>query len=373
VLRLRQIEKEDPENHIDRKKLDAFDPVGLAVSTDLKQDVNRGHDRDHFRHCEFEVHRSPEKVGEKNQHGRDEKRDLQTGADRDADAQVHLVFHRHEDGGRVLGRVTDNRHHDNADKDLGQTDGVPDVFDRAHQKLREHGDQAGGDEQDGNGLAARPLPAFFFDMFLSALEEIFVGPERETEHAEIGKEQNNGDGQGELLLDQRAPAARTAIRGEMKDRWDNETDRGQRERDDGSARCGAVEPLFFIFSATEKNGEPEHQQHITDDRSGNGGFHHIDQTFGKGDTGDDQLRGVSESGVEQSSHTFPDAGGERFGGAPNPARNRNDAESGANEERSRTDASGPEAQKNRKRNEDEKPVEGRFEFQKSGNFATCLR
>src|SRR5438876_11169373 len=33
---------------------------------------------------------------------------------------------------------------------------------------------------------------------------------------------------------------------------------------------------------------------------------------------------------------------------------------------------GPEAQKNRERNEDKKPVEGRFEFQKSGNFATCL-
>ena len=95
VLRLRQIEKKNPENHVDRKKLDAFDPVGLAVSADLKQDVNRGHDRDHFRHREFQVHWSPEKIGEKNQHGRDEKRDLKTGADRDADAKVHLVFHRH--------------------------------------------------------------------------------------------------------------------------------------------------------------------------------------------------------------------------------------------------------------------------------------
>ena len=84
------------------------------------------------------------------------------------------------------------------------------------------------------------------------------------------------------------------------------------------------------------------------------------------------LRGVSESGVEQSSQAFPDAGGERFSGAPDPARDRNDAESGANEKRRRTDAPGPEAQKDRDRNEDKKPVEGRFKFQKSWNFATCL-
>ena len=158
----------------------------------------------------------------------------------------------------------------------------------------------------------------------------------------------------------------------MKHRRDDKTDRGQRERDDRSARCGAVETLFFIFSAAEKNGEPEHQQHVTDDRSGNGGFHHIDQPFGESDARDDQLRGVSESGVEQSSQAFPDAGGQRFGSAPDPACDRNDAESGANEERSRTDASGPETQKDCDRNEDKKPVEGGFEFQRSGNFATCL-
>jgi hypothetical protein len=53
----------------------------VSPSPDLKQDVNRDHDRDHFRQGKFQVHRSPEKVGEKNQHGRDEKRDLQAGAE----------------------------------------------------------------------------------------------------------------------------------------------------------------------------------------------------------------------------------------------------------------------------------------------------
>jgi hypothetical protein len=39
-LRLRQIEKENPENQIDGKKLDAFDPIRLSVFADLKQDVD---------------------------------------------------------------------------------------------------------------------------------------------------------------------------------------------------------------------------------------------------------------------------------------------------------------------------------------------
>ena len=96
------------------------------------------------------------------------------------------------------------------------------------------------------------------------------------------------------------------------------------------------------------------------------------QTFGKSYAGDNQLRSVSESGIKQCPQTLSHASGERFGGASDPARDRNDAESGTNEERSGTDAPGPEAQKNRQRNEDKKPVERRFEFQKSENFATCL-
>lgn len=195
MLRLRQIEKENPENNIDREKLDPFDPIRLAVLADLKQNVDRGHDRQNFRHREFQVHRPPEKIREKNQHGRDEKRDLQTGADRYANAQVHLVFHGHDDGGRVLGRVTHDRHHDHTDKHLSQPDRVPDVFDRADEKLREHRDESGSDEQNRNGFAPRPLPAFVF-MFFSALEEMLVRPERETEHTEIGNEQDNGNGQG---------------------------------------------------------------------------------------------------------------------------------------------------------------------------------
>ena len=54
-----------------------------------------------------------------------------------------------------------------------------------------------------------------------ALEEIFMSPERETEHAEVGKEQDDGDAQRELLLSQRAPTSGAGISGEVKERRDD--------------------------------------------------------------------------------------------------------------------------------------------------------
>ncbi len=126
------------------------------------------------------------------QDGRNEKRDLQAGADRDTDGQIHLVFHRHEDGGRVLGRVAHNRHHNHTDKHLGEADGIPNAFDRPDEKLRKQGDKGGSDEQDDNSLTARPSPLCFF-VFLNASEEILVGPEREPQHAEVGQEHHHGD------------------------------------------------------------------------------------------------------------------------------------------------------------------------------------
>src|SRR4051812_18442500 len=72
VLRLRQKEKEDPQNQVDREKLDAFDPVRLTVFAYLKQDVNRSDNRQNFRHREFQIHRPPKNIGQKNHHRRDE-------------------------------------------------------------------------------------------------------------------------------------------------------------------------------------------------------------------------------------------------------------------------------------------------------------
>ena len=89
---------------------------------------------------------------------------------------------------------------------------------------------------------------------------------------------------------------------------------------------------------------------------------------GKGDTGDDQLRGVSESGVEQSSQAFPDAAAATRWHADQPAI-------GMIPRAEQTKSAGgliPAARrrKHRERNEDKEPVEDGLSFE-SRNFATC--
>ena len=117
-MRCRQIEKQNRQNEIEREKLHSFDPVRFAVTADLKENVNGHDDGDDFRHCKFQIHRATKGVGEENQNRSDEQSDLQTRADGDPDAEIHFVFQRDSDGGRVFGRVADDRDHDDADKDF---------------------------------------------------------------------------------------------------------------------------------------------------------------------------------------------------------------------------------------------------------------
>ena len=70
---------------------------------------------------------------------------------------------------------------------------MPDIFDRADEKLREHGHASGSDKQNDNGLTGRPLRAAFHDILVTALEKVFMSPESETEDAEVGKKQDDGD------------------------------------------------------------------------------------------------------------------------------------------------------------------------------------
>ena len=146
---------------------------------------------------------------------------------------------------------------------------------------------------------------------------------------------------------QRAPAAEGAeSAAQMKDCWNDETNRGQRERDARSCVAAVRLKRCSLYLVPPNRMErPSTSSTLPMIDPVREAFTTLVETFGKSDAGDDQLRGVSESGIEQCPQTLSHAGGERFGGASDPARDRNDAESGTNEERSGTDAPGPEAQK----------------------------
>ena len=105
----RQIKKQNAEDNVNGEKLDAFDPVGFAVAGDLKQDVNRSDYGEDFRPRKLEVHRLTKQVRDEYQQRRDKECDLQARSNRDPNAQIHFVFQRHENGGRVLCGVADNR------------------------------------------------------------------------------------------------------------------------------------------------------------------------------------------------------------------------------------------------------------------------
>ena len=121
----RQIKKQNAENDVNGEKLNAFDPVGFAVAADLKQDVNRSDHRKDFWPRKLEVHRPTKQIGNEYKHRRDKECDLQARSNRNPNAQIHFVFQRHENGGRVLGGVADNRDNDDADERLGDETTLP--------------------------------------------------------------------------------------------------------------------------------------------------------------------------------------------------------------------------------------------------------
>jgi len=88
-------------DHVNGEKLDAFDPVGFAVAADLKQDVNRSD----YGETSGRETRSPSAYQTNRRRiassGGDKRRSA-ARSNRDPNAQIHFVFQRHENGGRVL-------------------------------------------------------------------------------------------------------------------------------------------------------------------------------------------------------------------------------------------------------------------------------
>ena len=67
------------------------------------------------------------------------------------------------------------------------------ALDRPDEKFREHRHDRGRDDQDGDGLSARPMFALFFQFTLGADEKMLMRLEREGEHADVGEKEHDGD------------------------------------------------------------------------------------------------------------------------------------------------------------------------------------
>ena len=78
-----------------------------------------------------------------------------------------------------------------------------------------------------------------------------------------------------------------------------ERDRGQEEQARLQSRADAIEFLCVKLQPTEKEAGAQHEQRVGDNRAGDGRFHQHVLPGAQSGERDDQLRQVSERGIEQ--------------------------------------------------------------------------
>jgi len=112
-------------------------------------------------------------------------------------------------------------------------------------------------------------------------EEFLVCDQRKNQPENIGNKEHGGDGHGKIFFGLRRPAARLPIGRQMKNCRNDQPDGGQAEGRGGNARGCLVERLAGEAHPSCQNGGAEHQEDVADDRAGDGGFDHTDQSLGQ--------------------------------------------------------------------------------------------
>ncbi len=113
---------------------------------------------------------------------------------------------------------------------------------------------------------------------------------------------------------------------------------GQCQQDGIAAGIPFVEFLYTVAGSAGRHGKAEDEQQVADDRTGDGGLDQFEQTGLHGGNGDDQLRGVTERGIEQGAQARVGMGGQVFGGFTDQRGKRNDAQRGEGKDRNRRPA-----------------------------------
>src|SRR2546422_764754 len=122
--------------------------MGLAVQADDGDDQRRESDGHDLEGGEHQVHGPSEDGTHGDYYGSHEQRHLRARAKRDVEREVALAPARHDHRGRVLGGVADQRDHDEAEKQLRQTEPRHDGLGRVHEDLALDGDERRGTAQD---------------------------------------------------------------------------------------------------------------------------------------------------------------------------------------------------------------------------------
>ena len=116
-----------------------------------------------------------------------------------------------------------------------------------------------------------------------------------------------------------------------KDRRDQEGHGGQRHHADLGPRADGGEGLYRVTQPAGQEGRAQHQQQVADDRAGDRGLDHVEHAGAQRHNGDDQLRGVTQRGIEQAADRLANPGRELLRGKAEQASQRDDGDAGDHE------------------------------------------
>src|SRR5919112_2476292 len=286
---LRRKEKRQGGDNVDAAEHRAFEPVGSAVEGGEARYDHGGPEGAELQGGEDQVQGMAEQGAEEDKDGGDEQGDLDRGAQRDAHGEVHIVLVGDLDTHDVFGDVA----HYGDEYDPYEELGDPVLFGQGlygpDERLRDVGD--GGRRYEQQHERSRSTErGFSLALYAASGAAEDVEQVQDVEH-----EHHDGH------LDAQGGRARTgACEGE-------DGRQGERGGHDGQHRgvdAGDLgrEVLDTVLEAPEEEARPEHEQHVTDDRTDDRSLHHGRQSRGEGEDGYDELRCVAEGGVEDAAY-----------------------------------------------------------------------
>lgn len=131
----------------------------------------------------------------------DAKGNLDGGANGDVHGKIHLVADGNNNGGDVLGGVSNNRDEDQTDECLANMHLLDNVVNAANEVVCANGDKNGdGDENETSSKGAHVSNLWLFivlDDLALRVKEVAVGAELEEEVHDVEEEQDDGSAAGE--------------------------------------------------------------------------------------------------------------------------------------------------------------------------------
>jgi len=285
----------DRDYEVGDKKLQAFEPVALAVLHGEIRHEDREDDSDHFEHVEDEVHVLVEKEADEDEDGGDEHRDLRGGAHADLQGEIHAVLESDGDGREVLGRVADDGDHDDADEEFRPSPRLDKGLDGAHENLAHEGDDTGRYDKDDEAFAHAPVRTILLRDLLHV--EMLVRVEREINARDIREDHADGNDDAQVLDDKRIDARRRL----EEYRRDDERDDRENERDACRKDTRLAEGLLLALPAADEYRHAADEEEVRNDRTGERGLDDADEPGVQGKKRDDELRGVAEGGVQEAA------------------------------------------------------------------------